>query len=335
MEFKELSVQFTNNAEEEIQGLVNTFKLVKIIENLQEDERIPDEFRGMVSELVVQLSDMFSINLPDVGTDPEVALRAISRDINLSRILRERGIFRLYQFVRQRNDDGVLLFMTLLNPDDDNRPFATQEDFLGWFCAGAHITRALVFQRLATIERLLTLGFTLEDSFQVLLMGGPSVIYDTLKSIGDWKKGDLLSVNPGIALRVTKSIAPDQLDEIRDIADNPDFEHADNLVEAIKPIFAELITQVAAHDSAKDAMKYVNHDILLKPELEYSWDEDNDTLIIEYIKKKYDPDRDEVYQEKPVKVTMVADINFPLPDEVRSDLIKRLPIKNRRFLDRY
>mgnify|MGYP001394928907 FL=1 len=76
------------------------------------------------------------------------------------------------------------------------------------------------------------------------------------------------------------------------------------------------------------AMNFVNHDILMQPEISYIWDDELDVLVIEYIRKEVDLETKTEYIAEIVKVPLIPDTNR-LPMEIKDDLIRRLPIRGK------
>ena len=333
----ELAVRFTDTAEQEMRDLIIEMKLIPLADYIHTSkESLPPELSGLLTHMLIILKDIFSIDLPDVK-DPETTLRTVSRDINLSRILRERGLFRLYRLVHSTDENGVPLFMGIMNPVFGH-PFAKQEEFIGWFCEEAKISRGTVFRRLAAIERTVTLGFTLEQSFDMILHR-PFVIGETLSLLAEhgvvtWDKGQIADVDPEMALKLAEQINPAAADDIRNLVGMAleDADARDELKDAIKPILAGLLTEVTLHDRSKDALAHVKHEVLSIPEISYSWDKDGDYLIVELHRKEIDPETGEEAMSRPIVVPFIPDVT-ELPIEVKSDIIRRLPIKNRLYLD--
>lgn len=343
---QQLAVHFTETAEEEINALITDLSLVEAASYLQKTkDGLPDELKKHLGTMLNTLMDLFSSGLPDVDGDPETALRKVSRDINLSRVLRERGIFRLYRLVNTRTtttfedlgdeEISVPLFMTLINPTTGS-PFAKQEEFIGWFCSEAKVARSLVFMRIAAIDRIQELGFSLEESFN-LIVAKPFAMREVLNMVAKWgKEGELIGVNPDIILQVAERVSPDKVDDIKALADavkeDPTNQEAqEELRAAAKPVIADLLEEVADHDRAKDALDFVKHNILLKPEIRYTWDPETDTLVVQMIPINVD-ENGESYEGAIVTIPFVPDSLY-IPDEIRDDLVKRLPIRNKIDLD--
>lgn len=340
MKIKELSVRFTDNAEEEVVSLAKDLQLMKVAGMLRSpDIAIPDEYRAALYSLLSVVTDLFATSVPLVSNDPEETLRAVSRDINLARLLRERGLFRLYLLINRRTkpedgSQGVPIFMSMINPLDGS-PFAKQEDFIAWFCDEAHVARSLVFMRLATIGRLVSLGFTLDDAFS-LIITKPYAIREILNMVANWRQDDLVSVNPETMLRLADHIVPEAREEIAEIItamqedpDDASLEH--ELREASRPVIAGLLREVGDHERTKDAMDWVKFDLLKKPEIKYSFDPDGCVLNIEYHQRASGQDGEE-YSLPPIVIPFVPDTTTQVPPEVIKDLITRLPIRNRNLI---
>lgn len=327
MKFKQLAPNFSNTAIEEVGNIWKDMHLHSIVASLgQAAESLPDDLKEHLIGLLQTVGDLFSLDLPDLEADPDLTLKKVSRDVNLSRILKERAIFRLYRLVNERNDDGVLLFQELINPYTGS-PYATQEEFIGWICEEAHLNRALIFQRLAAISRILTLGYDLDYAFKALL-SHPYAVQETLRMIADWQKGDLVDVNPEVVMQIARKVAPESVAELEEMSHGDDMESRDLFIEASKPVFGMLLEEVASHDRSKDALNFVKHDVLMQPEISYFWDEELDVLMVEYIRKDIELKTHTEYIAEVVKVPFIPDTNS-LPREVKEDLIRRLPIRGK------
>jgi len=330
---KDITITFSETAEQEINSLVTELRLVPIASAMQRGA-IPDDLRVHLGSMLSVLMDMFSNDLPDVGNNTEDTIRASSRDIHLASILRERGIFRFYRLTNQVSEMGIPLYMDIANPNTGS-PFATQEEFVGWFCGDSHISRAILFQRISTIDRMIALGFTLDAAFK-LILAHPYAMQESIREIANWGKGahrsDIISVNPDVAVAAAKRVAYDGLDEIEELAErvraDPDDTGAmTDLVSASKPVFAKVMEEVSDLERAKDAMDFIRYDILATPEINYSWDPDTDILTVELLRREISPSG-ESHMARPVVIPFVPD-TVALPPEIRDDLLKRLPIKNR------
>lgn len=332
MDIKEISVQFTDTAGDEVNTFMSEIQLIPIVQYLQQtDTPLPTELKWAITRILQVVTDLFSTDLPEIGDDPEVAMRTISRDINLSRLLRERGIFRLYRLARQRTEEGVPLYMCLVNPNT-NSPFSTQEEFVGWFCESAKVARSLAFMRIATIDRLQTVGFSLEEAFSMIITK-PYAIRETLNMVASWEKGDMLRVEPDVVHQLAEKVSPGSSDALEPLIqaaklDPENDELQDDLQAAAKPIIASLLSTVADHERAKDALNWVKHDILGRPEISYTWDEESSALMVVLIRKTIDNETGEEYMLPPVTVPFVAD-TIDLPVEIRTDLLRRLSIRNK------
>ena len=339
MEMKQLAVRFTDTAAEEVKALVGDLQLLPVAQYLQKtDQPLPDELKALLMKMLGTISDLFSVDLPMVERDPEATLRAISRDINLARLLRERGMFRLYRLIHQTDRNNLPLYTSMFNPDS-GAPFAKQEEFIGWFCQEAHVARSLTFQRLGTIEKILDLGMTLEEAFG-LVVSKPYAIYETfqsLKQVATWVKGELVAVNdPDLVLQMAGRVAPGAVPQLAAMAEaaraNPEDADAQQaLVDAARPVIAGLLSEVAEHNNAKDALDFVKFDILRQPEINYRWDDESSVLWVEYIRMVIDPNSGLDRVDEVQKIPFIPDV-LSLPKPVRDDLVKRLPMKNRNNL---
>lgn len=333
MKPKPLNISFTETAEQEINALVTEMNLVPLARYITTNQEVlPAELKGLIGPLLSVIMDIFSTETPTADIDPEATLRSISRDINLARLLRERGLFRLYRLLHLKTPDGVPIFMTVLNPDTGN-PFSKQEDFIGWFCSAAKVARSLVFMRLMTIDRTIQLGFTLDDAFG-LIVTKPWVIRETLNMVASWEKAELVHINPEVAVSLAERLSPSTATEIKQLAADSEEspESKEKFLEASKPVIANLLREVASHEHSKDALDFVRHDLLRQPEINYLWDEEGGYLVVEMVRIQVDDNGNE-------SIAGITSIPFvpemdegTLPAEILRDLLKRLPIKNRNTL---
>jgi hypothetical protein len=334
-------IRFTESAEEELQLLQSELRLGKLltaVENGSSLEAVKDDIR----ELAFVLADLFGDSLPSIDVDPLETLKLASRDINLGRILKERGLARLYQLLNQHEKiidptTGEAIYkpkyMYLTHPDTGER-FTRREDMIMWFCRDAHVARSLVFQRIAMYERLLSLGFQLEEAYQVILTK-PYTIKETLSTVASWDKGNLIDIDPNVANRLAEKMLPEHTEEVRMLAekannDNLSLEEQESarkvLTEVLRPAVISLVREVAEHPNSKDAMDFVRHDIAAKPEIHYSWDYQKDELVARVMVKKLDATGSE-YVADILEVRMIPDP--VMPPELRADLAARLPLRNR------
>ena len=340
-------IAFTENAQEELHRLGDELKLQNLFLALKNHTQIPDNLVEDLQSMLLTLADMFSMSVPETDTDPLDTLLKASRDINLSRVLRERGLFRLYNLVTTKVDvyDEYLnkfiqisAFQTEVNPDSGLN-FVSQEEFIGWFCREAHVPRSLVFMRLATIRKLVSLGVSIGDTYQIIL-AKPYAIRKALNTVATWDKEGVEDIDPLIAARLTEKMLPSKVEEVKGYTDTmmsltstkDEKEQARlSMIETVKPAIISLTREVASHLDVRDAMNFVTHDIANKPEMTYRWNDISDVLEIEYIQKSIDPKGRE-YIVDVLTIPFIPDIPI-LPIEIKRDLIERLPIKNRDRLD--
>jgi hypothetical protein len=329
---KYFSVNFAENVDQEVNAVVSDMALASLAESIRRGRNtVPDDMQAALVQLLSVVTDLFSTDLPDVGS-PEDTLRQVSREIQLARLLRERGLFRLYRLVHT-TQDGIPLYLDVTNPATGS-PFTNQEEFLGWFCSEAKVARSLVFQRMNTIDKLLEIGYDLQGAFKVLV-SKPYAVRETLNKIGHWEKGRLEAVDPRTMINLAQRLDPDSLPQIAAAAEaaekdpfNPD--NMGRLKELSKPLFTRLLDEVADHDRAKDALHWVKNDLLLEPEISYRWEEG--VLMVEIFYRSVDPDTGEMYEQPPVVIPFVPDTASQVPPEVVMDMTKRLPLKNRNTL---
>lgn len=331
MNITPMDVQFSENIDQEVLKLVDDMGLMPITDYLTQAETDPVMKSKLVTLLTI-VSDIFSVDVPDMEDTPELTLERSVQDLRLSKLFRERGLFRLYRVLHEMVDD-VPLFMYFSDPET-GEPFAKQEHFLGWFCRAAKIPRALVFMRMAAIERLETLNFSMSEAYKTVIEK-PYAIHESLRMVADWEKGGVLKdINPQVAINIAQRTDPDLIPEIERLAKikDQDPESHQEYMDLVVPQVADLIREVASHERAGEALDYVRHDILKRPEIAYYWDEEGDALEIRIIYTEVDPQGNE-FELPATQIAFVPDITSELPLEIKRDLVKRLPIKNRSNLD--
>jgi hypothetical protein len=337
----QVSITFSQSVDDELRKLNAEMRLISIL-NMLASDRVPTEVeRADLRHLMLVLSDLFSTSLPPLEDNPMETLRSAARDINLSRLLKERGLARMYRLVTlqaraydQLTNQEVLLptFMQETNPET-GKTFRSQEEFIGWFCKEARVPRSLVFQRMRVYDRLLTLSMSLDEAFDVVLKK-PYASREALNEIATWQKGELVGIDPAVAVRVTQVMLPERSAEVEqlvhDLAAASDFQEQEDvreeLLEAVKPALAKMIHEVADHPSMRDVMDMVRHDLAGKPEIGYRYNEERGWIEVEYVVKKKDP-RGTQYIERVDTFNLIPE--KLLPKEVLADLANRLNVKNR------
>ena len=322
-----INTLFTESAEEEVKQLISDIKLQDAFDSVKSSSDLSPELKQQMLELIALFAELFSVSLPDViEGDVSTTLRVASRDINLSRLLRERGLFRIYRLTELTKEDGETpIYVGMLNPLT-GEPFNRMEDLIGYFCEASHVSRSLVFQRLATIKRCQYLGMDLEKTFKTII-AKPYAISETLRTVGQWDGGELVS------------IAPEVVDRLMDKYGEPEGEvpllpdgRKDYTEDQVREAFVSLLDEVAEHERVKDVLDYVRHDILKKPEISYKWDRQTDALVVELVQKEVQENGGEIIANV-LSIPFYPDIQGKLPEPVKQDLIKRLPMTNRAELE--
>ncbi len=332
---KELAISFTDSPEEEIALIKREFNLSDAAKELEkaimDGDVMSEDAHIQLAQLLTTFQEMFSLDLPGLGDTTEDTLRLSSRDINLSRLLRERGLVRIYRLLKEKDENNIPLFLGYLDPYSGS-PFKTQEDFIGWIAKDAHIPRSTLFMRFATYDKMLGVGFDLEPAFETVITK-PYAMREVLNLVATWDRGGRITdVNPQVARNLAKRILSEEkatpLIEAADYyEENPSTVALKELIDLFRPAIKTFIEELAHHDNTKEMMDYVRYDILAKPEITYSWRDE--ALILHIVRKAIADDGTEV-------VINVEDIPF-VPDypgeidqEIVDDLLNRLPIKNRR-----
>jgi hypothetical protein len=335
MEPKSLSITFTDTPEEEVALIRKEFSLSSLATELEGailDGTIMSEDAHIgLAELLTTFGEMFSLTLPELGPSTEDTLKLSSRDINLSRLLRERGLVRLYRLLKEKDEHGIPLFLGYVDPYSEN-PFQTQEDFVGWIAKDAHIPRSTLFMRFSTYEKMVGLGFPLEEAFQTIITK-PYAMREVLVMAATWnRQGQIIDVNPEVVKNIARQVLPEkEAEEIENLADyyteNPSSVALQELVQAYKPALKAFVEELADHQNTKQMMDYVRHDVLAKPEITYSWLDE--ALIIHIVRKAIDESGMEVVIEVE-DIPFIPDYPGKLDEVIIDDLLTRLPIKNRR-----
>ena len=334
-------IRFSENATEELLTLTQEMRLKRLVESIAPGAAIPEELKGDIRQLLSLLVDLFGTELPAIDPDPMETLRLASRDINLARVLRERGLFRMFRLVNSTTltPSGAVVpsFRMQIN-QDTGEYFASQEEFLGWFCREAQVARSLVFMRIAAINRLQSLDIPLDEVYQIVLTR-PYAMGEVVKAVADWQKGEMLGIKPEVAPRLAERLMPDRVEDVQAWTaviqnEGSTLEEKDqarqNMTETLRPAVRDLVRQVAGHASTKDAMDWVRYDVAGQAEITYTYDALHRYFHAEVLVKAVDPHGTE-YISVVQDIVLIPDPE--LPDALLQDLLKRLPIKNRDNLD--
>lgn len=346
MEIKDIQVHFTENPEQEAALLGQELRLARVVEHIRNENTIPEDVKDDLKQLLVVVADLFNTSVPMISGTMEENLRLVSRDINLSRILRERALFRFFQLVEDRVveevpdpfgggamiEEEIPVFMTRTNPNTGS-PFRTQEEFVGLFCEEASVSRTLVFQRLSAIRKALGVGLDLEEAFDIIIRN-PSGIQKVLNLVAKWEKGEMVEVDPFVAGRIAETYLMDEgeVDEIKDLAgkvgDDPSL--MGDLFDRLKGPIKNLMTEVSLHERPSDAIDLVKYDILAKPEITWYWDEELECPVARVVEHQIDAEG-HTYTAGVTEVPFRPDVPR-LPRAVKEDLLKRLPFKNKIYI---
>jgi len=335
IEPRELKITFTENPQQEIDLVRKEINLIDLTDKMNavvfKGEKLTEEEEIQLAELLATLREMFSLDLPELKEEIEKNLRLSSRDINLSRILRERGIIRLYRLIKEKNEDGIPLFMTVINPFEGT-PFQRQEEFITWVALDAHMPRSTLFMRFSVYDKLRTLGFELDDAFRTVI-NKPYAMRKVLNLLGAWdREKNLIGVEPKIATKIAqKVLTREEADKVQELADTyiekPTEENLGNLTTAFEPALGEFIRELSLHPNTREMIDYVRHDIMGKAEISYSWH--NESIVVSITRKALDETGTE-FIIGIEEIPFAPDYPFEIPEEVVLDLLTRLPIKNRR-----
>jgi hypothetical protein len=286
----QLSINFHDSVEEEIRQLQAELRIGQIIEELGQDQPISSNTRQELQALLYFISDIFSPDLPAIHIDPQITLLVANRDMKLALLLRERGLFRLFRLLIQENEQGVPIIKTIISPYTGD-VFRSQEEFLEWFRKEAGVPRSLVFERIGTIKKLLNLGLSLEQAYQINI-ARPHTVTKVLNQIALWADHEMVDVNNDVARRVVQTTQPDSAEKFLELLSKSeeDLDALDDVIIAYRPAVIKLLEEVAAHRSSGDAMDFVQHDVLKKPEIRYRIDPTTKSLLVDIVLKQIDPE---------------------------------------------
>ena len=125
----------------------------------------------------------------------------------------------------------------------------------------------------------------------------------------------------------------DAAQEIRELEVDTTDETVDELLQAkdrlrdsVLPALAAAVDEIASGDNAKDAMKFMKHDLVGKPEIKYWYDVDNAEVVITEIRSAVDS-TGTVYESGRTEVRLIPDP--ALSPEMLKELAGRIPFTNR------
>lgn len=329
-ETKDLQVVFTDDAQTEVKRTLLDMGLIDV-SSLAKDEPRLHQFLAYIAEI-------FSTSLPELTGELDQDLMRVSRDINLSRLFRNRGIMLFYRLLNE-NIEGVPVYQYFNNPYTDS-PFRNRTEFIDWFSKDAHISRDIIFRNIAAIDRSLELDLSIEQAYEYLNKYAHA-FRETLKNVLIWDdetRRKLVGIDPDIALNVAEHVDsgdPERLEMIADLAHRAkdgDESAQEVLLDEMKPSIVRLLDEITDQASAKDAMSFVKHDILVKPEITYRWIPEGSYIEITMVNKSIATTGEE-FTDKILSVCLLLDYEGELPQEIVDDVIRRLPIVNRNQID--
>lgn len=325
---------FAESGDEEASRIIAPATLNSIHAKLAGQMTLNPEESLKVAALMEVMVSLFSTDLPTLIGDVQEELSKSSQEINLGRFLREKAIVRIYMLTRHTADNGEPLYTQMKHPDT-GEIFTSQEDFLGWWCAAASVSRALIFQRLATYRRLEDIGFTLEESYEVMKQR-PSVITESLRELCVWDKTSLVKFPEAVASNLARNI-PDESAKHKaealikkESGEGLSFKEQKELNELLRPPLKELVEDVAFfYESSRDAIKEVKYGITGKPEIKFSWDVFSNSLIVtlQYVSVEEDGTKKFLPEER---VVFVPDTyENMVPNAIIEVMEKKLSITNK------
>lgn len=340
------NIHFPESPEETVEQLVIGSKVLNVVHLMQENKEVPDDVKEEVVRLLNFFTDLVSLEIPnDSDKTPEEVLITVANTFQFSRVLKEKAMLRFYLLLNRTTTleikdeyDNIIetailpIYMTMT--DEYGRKFTLQEDFIKWFCESAGVSRALVFQSKAVYDRLInSLGYTIEESYY-LYTRKPSTIRKVLKSIARWKGNTIISIDPVAAYNIVNKYyyGEDKSNAVELISQYEETGYLDDLeevVDVLTPAFRSIIEEVAEHERASEAMKFVDHDLLLTPEISYSIDWDLQALTVDYVIKGVDQDGNEYIADADM-FSFLPDTTKAIPEKVLENMAMKLSIRDTR-----
>lgn len=331
MEISPIKLSFYDDPTKELVRLQEELSLGTLIEKLEYALRtgsaLDEETTFQIYEAAEKIQDLFSVSVPQALDNPTQELKGIARGYHWSKLLREKSLVSLFRFVYMVKDpSGIPFIATQINPDT-GAPF-DETSFIHWFCHNAAINSTTAFQRLAAYKKLIGLGFTLESAFSTIITK-PYLIGSALNSLAVFDStGKISKVDPDVAINVSQRLNP-LSNEIKEIveSDTPDPEKQKDLIEAYSPIIVQAIEEISAHTNPKEASKFLDQDVLGKPQVFYVIEEGG-VLVINLVERIIDESGESM--EQTIRIPFIPHTTDGVPTAIIEDLIKRLPIRNRR-----
>lgn len=220
-------------------------------------------------------------------------VRSIFNELVIGGAIRENAMFRIWRMWR----DKTYLDITSDNPDEPHRMlFPTFADFVQELCSKLEVSRSKVYTRVKAYSQLDMLGFS-EREMITMMSARPSLYEKALGMIFEWDQEI-----PGPTGFKTDFFGEEMNDES---------------ISRVKRFIEEL----ADHESVQDALSYLKHDIMGKPEVRIIYDRDISNFKIEY--------SEAIVESSGNVVTMSPEIWSPgeqLPDWVLDEISKKYRI---------
>lgn len=324
MEENRIILYFNDDPETELRRLQDELGLIPLLDMLEASitnkQEIEEETKARIYIALDTVQKMFSVEVPQASDSPTTELNVIARGYHWSKLLREKALVALYRFVYLVKDESGLPFIATQTHPDTGVPF-DETTFVHWFCQSAFINSSTAFQRLSTYKKLAQLGYDINKSFEIVI-SKPYLIRSALNSLAEFSpSGEVTKVNPEVAIEVSRKVDGK---EIQGLVEANSSQH--DLIEAFKPVMRQVIEQVAAHPNPKEASKFFEQDVLGKPSISYAIEEGG-VLSVTMVSKIIEGD---TYDETIIRIPFIPHTNEGVPLDVIEDLIKRLPIRNRR-----
>lgn len=319
-----------DNAIAELEQFNPAFEMAKLYEKLNKGD-FSEEVIRQVKDVLVSYSELFDTGVPDIqGMDFNTVLTISNREIKVARLLKERGIYRLIQALRMVDDRGLPLWQQLV--DEDGEPFERQEDVIHAFCTAAHISRPTVFSRISLYNMLRFLEYDEEDSYRLVLLH-PTLLYNTLKKLGDWSWGTkaLEELDTGVVRNILNYYdCDDDMKTMLDDIEAGSTEVRGRFMEKFRPVLRGMLEDAVQQPNVREASKFLDVDVMSGTVVKYMWDLENDCLVV-VIESSVIDQTGKVVDRTENSVRLFADNQTGLlPSEAKEDLINRLPINNRK-----
>lgn len=234
-----------------------------------------------------------SIEVP-VQYEASEEAREIVRGLAIGGAIRETAMFRIWRMWR---DKSYLDIMSDNPETPDRMMFPTFTEFIQVLCEQLEVSRSKIYNRIRAYTQLDYLGFG-DDSKLLLMSTRPGLYEKALNLIFVWDQD-------------TQEPTAYKTDAFGDIMDE------DSLVRVKR-----FIEELSDHESVQDALSYLKHDIMGRPEITLIFDKGAQNFKIEYTSMVLSEDGDES-----TSYYNTWEPGSELPDWVVSEINKRYHVK--------